>query len=74
MGQDMAQQSYKTKTSSAMSCDKVYVSNVLRLGTAQQCNKTGYTLVVFQDWELFSNVIRQGIHRQCFRIWNSSAK
>ena len=49
----------------------ICLSNVERWGTAQQCNKTGNTSAMFQDWELFSKVIRQGIRQQSFRIKNS---
>ena len=66
----MTQQCYKIGNSSAM--DKICFSNVLRLGTAQQHNKTGHKSAVFQDWELFSNVIRRGIRQPCFKIGNCS--
>ena len=52
----MTQQCYKIRNSSAM--DKILFSNVIGLGTAQQCNKTGITLSVFQDWEHLSSLLR----------------
>ena len=51
-----------------MQYDKVYVSNVSKLGIAQQCNKTGCTSTMFQDWELLSNVTRFDLPQQCVRI------
>ena len=51
----------------------MWLSNVIRLGTAQQCNMTKYTSAKFQDWENLSSVIRQGIREECFKIGNSSA-
>ena len=44
-----------------------------KMGTAQQCNKTGNTTAIFQDWELFINVVRQSIHQQCLKTGNSLA-
>ena len=41
--------------------------------TAQECNKTGNTTAIFQDWELFSNVIKERIHQHCFKVGNGSA-
>ena len=61
---------------------RVYISNVLRLETSQQCNETEYTSAVFSDWEQLSNVIRQGIPQnvlrfgkthQCLKIGSYSA-
>ena len=34
-----------------MLSEKVYVSNVLIEGIAQQCNKTRYTTAMLYDWE-----------------------
>ena len=39
-----------------------FSSQVITVGTAQQCIMTSYTSAMFQDWEHLSNVIRQGIH------------
>ena len=38
----MTQQRYRIGNSSAMEYDKVYASNVARLGTFLQCSKTRY--------------------------------
>ena len=45
--QDMTQQGYKIRNSSAMHDDKLYVSNVSRLETSQQSNETRYTSALF---------------------------
>ena len=44
-----------------------------KVGTAQQCKKTLYTLAMFQVWEHPSNLLRQGIRQECFKIGNRSA-
>ena len=50
-----------------------YISNVLRLGTALKCNKSGNTTAVYQDSEHLSIVMRQGVPQHCFKIGNRSA-
>ena len=67
---------------SAMYQDRVYISNVLRLGTARQGNKTEYTSAVFQDWESLSRIKKEkclsdvkkwGTSQQCNKTGNPTA-
>ena len=56
-----------------MQKDEICLSNVIRLGTAQQCNETGYTSALFYDWEKLSKVVRQDMTQQGYKGGNSSA-
>ena len=49
--------------------ERVNLINVIRWGTALQCNKTGNTTAILQDWELFSNVSRTGYISAVFYDW-----
>ena len=70
MTEGIRQHYFKIANISAKQQYRMYVSNILKVGTSHQCKNLGYILAVFHNWEQFSNVTGQSILQQFSKVGN----